>query len=50
MAIRSPAWRVALCRARLLHHWVTLSSPDGERYRGCNVCGRERSSGVRPVF
>jgi hypothetical protein len=42
-------WRV-LCRSRLLHHWRTVSSPDGERYRACSVCGRERFSGVYPVF
>jgi|tagenome__1003787_1003787.scaffolds.fasta_scaffold20845039_2 hypothetical protein len=37
--------RKILCRSRLSHDWRTVSSPDGERYLACSVCGRERPGG-----
>jgi hypothetical protein len=41
----SPTLRKMLCRTRLWHDWRTMSTPDGERYRACSVCGKEQPVG-----
>lgn len=33
----SPLW----CRMRLHHHWHTVSTDDGARYRRCRDCGAD---------
>jgi hypothetical protein len=35
-----PFWR---CRVFRLHDWVTRTTEDGERYRVCRNCGRDKS-------
>ena len=40
-------WTSFRCRVRL-HTWRTVSTPDGERYRACAICRRERGDGFIP--
>ena len=41
-------WRSFRCHVVRMHYWQTMSNPDGERYRACAICQRERSSSFAP--
>jgi hypothetical protein len=41
-------WRSFRCHVVRLHYWRTMSNPDGERYRACAICQRERNSSFAP--
>jgi hypothetical protein len=43
-------WRSLRCRVVRWHYWRTMSNPDGERYRACAMCQRERNSSFAPPF
>ncbi|WP_448625136.1 hypothetical protein [Geodermatophilus sp. URMC 64] len=48
MAPTTSPWRSFRCHVLRLHYWRTTSNPDGERYRACAVCERERTSSFAP--
>ena len=49
MATETRPWRSFRCHALRLHHWRTVSNPDGERYRACAMSQRG-SAFAPPVF